>query len=172
MLCVWAGGEAQHRCASRFITLSPFLFSPQGHRADQCTGLPPPKRPVDAPVSSDAANSATNQSTIISRKPLQFLSISVLREYLEMEFAPLTPDLPFPFDLERIIDDFVFLCFFVGNDFLPHLPSLDIREGAIDLLMALYKKHLAAMGVRRSRMNLFKLAYLTAPACRICCRAT
>ena len=67
----------------------------------------------------------------------QFVKVSVIREYLYLEFKDLK--LPFAFDLERLVDDFVFLCFFVGNDFLPHLPSLSIREGAIDALMFIYK---------------------------------
>mmetsp|Transcript_28175 Transcript_28175/g.84760 ORF Transcript_28175/g.84760 Transcript_28175/m.84760 type:complete len:1539 (+) Transcript_28175:214-4830(+) len=47
------------------------------------------------------------------------------------------------FDLERLVDDFVFLTFFVGNDFLPHSPSLDIGEHAFNRIFDAYKRHLA-----------------------------
>ncbi|WFC99689.1 5'-3' exoribonuclease 2 [Malassezia yamatoensis] len=78
------------------------------------------------------------------KKPFIFLDVPTLREYLEIELQ--VPNTPFPFDLERAIDDWVFLIFFVGNDFLPHLPSLEIREGAIDTLLQIWKRELPRMG--------------------------
>ena len=66
----------------------------------------------------------------------QLLHLSVLREYLQMEFCYQQPQ----YDLERCIDDFVFMTFLVGNDFLPHMPTLDIGDGAFDLLFDLYRE--------------------------------
>uniref|UniRef100_A0A8C7Z5E7 5'-3' exoribonuclease n=1 Tax=Oryzias sinensis TaxID=183150 RepID=A0A8C7Z5E7_9TELE len=73
----------------------------------------------------------------VSEQEFIFIRLCVLREYLERELT--MASLPFPFDFERSVDDWVFMCFFVGNDFLPHLPSLEIREGAIDRLVNIYK---------------------------------
>lgn len=70
------------------------------------------------------------------------MHLSVVREYLEHEFQDLKAPgvLSFPFDMERIIDDFILLAFFVGNDFLPNLPNLHINEGALALQFRTYKK--------------------------------
>ena len=84
------------------------------------------------------------KTTANTLKPFVFLHVSILREYLDVELR--VSDLPFRWSLERALDDWVFMCFFVGNDFLPHLPSLEIREGAIDTLIKLWKTNLKEWG--------------------------
>ena len=83
------------------------------------------------------------QTVIRQTKDAQFqlLHLSLLREYIEMEFGMgLGDDTDdFVVDKERLIDDFIFLTFFVGNDFLPHLPTLDISEQAFDMIFSAYK---------------------------------
>ena len=64
----------------------------------------------------------------------QLLHLSVLREYIEIDLGSVGV-----VDRERLIDDFVFLTFLVGNDFLPHLPSLDISEHAFDVIFNAYR---------------------------------
>ena len=76
---------------------------------------------------------------------MQLIHISVLREYFLLEYRPLAAKMRMRFDLERIIDDFVFFCFFIGNDFLPSLSALDISEGSLDHLINFYKKILPQM---------------------------
>ena len=37
------------------------------------------------------------------------------------------------------IYDYIFLCFFLGNDFMPHFPALNIRTGGVDKMLQAYK---------------------------------
>lgn len=100
----------------------------EGHYAAQCTGT----------------KSEIQKKPPPDKKPFIFLDVAILREYLEVELD--VPSAYIPFSLEQAIDDWVLLIFFVGNDFLPHLPSLEIREGAIDTLLKIWKDELPRMG--------------------------
>ncbi|CAI0398451.1 unnamed protein product [Linum tenue] len=80
------------------------------------------------------------------RKTYQFLHVWILREYLEIDMRISDPPEKFEFDVDRAIDDFLFICSFGGNDFLPRMPTLEIHEGALDLLMTVYKEHFKSLG--------------------------
>lgn len=92
--------------------------------------------------SGDSKNTLKTVLKFTKESDFQLLHLSVLREYLQIEFCKESTE----FDLERTIDDFVFMTFLVGNDFLPHLNSLDIGDGAFDLLFETYKSERAKWG--------------------------
>ncbi|KAH6913536.1 exonuclease II [Coprinopsis sp. MPI-PUGE-AT-0042] len=73
------------------------------------------------------------------------LHLCLMREYLDLEFHEIEPTLPFEYSLERVIDDFILLAVFVGNDFLPNLPDLHIHENGLERLFDVYKKVLPSL---------------------------
>ncbi|KAK7906649.1 hypothetical protein WMY93_015261 [Mugilogobius chulae] len=104
------------------------LCGQMGHELKECVGTAREKQ---------GQHDEFADTMPVSEQEFIFIRLCVLREYLSRELT--MASLPFPFDFERSVDDWVFMCFFVGNDFLPHLPSLEIREGAIDRLVGIYK---------------------------------
>ncbi|XP_047138728.1 5'-3' exoribonuclease 1 isoform X1 [Hydra vulgaris] len=70
------------------------------------------------------------------------LHLSLLREYLDLEFSSMKESLEFEYDLEKIIDDWIFLGFLVGNDFVPHLPHMHINHDALPYFYSVYKDFL------------------------------
>ena len=40
---------------------------------------------------------------------------------------------------DQCIKDYIFICFILGNDFLPHFPAMNIRHSGVDQLLQLYK---------------------------------
>lgn len=103
----------------------------KGHIQANCEFPEPEKKLTEEEAKEEWQNMAHPP------KPFIWLHINVLREYLAIEMDH--PQRSFPYDLERALDDWVFMCFFVGNDFLPHLPSLEIRDQGIDTLTGIWR---------------------------------
>ena len=78
----------------------------------------------------------------------EVLDLSGLRQMLALQFRQFAEEgrLDTEFDLERVIDDFVFMCMLVGNDFLPRCPHLEIDSGGISLMMSNYIDMLTEWG--------------------------
>ena len=92
--------------------------------------------------------SNSKKSKELEHQNFYLMHLCIVREYLELEFQELKADgaMGFSYDMERIIDDFILMAFFVGNDFLPNLPNLHINEGALALMFQKYKEVLPRLG--------------------------
>ena len=106
---------------------------------------------------SDCKGEARVQQAVEDEKgalrPFQFLHINILREYLQHDLQ-VTEPLPFAWELERVVDDFVFLCVAEGTPVA--VPSLglslrieDVQEGCSVLALSEDGAGLVSRQVRR-----------------------
>ncbi len=56
-------------------------------------------------------------------------------------------------DPDSIVNDFIFMCYFLGNDFLPHIPSLDIHQDGIESLIINYAETMNELVLENNKLE-------------------
>ena len=74
---------------------------------------------------------------------LNYISIRIMKkcitETMNLQYQEnLIESINVKLDDTKLINDFIFLCYLLGNDFLPHLPSLNIHKNGIEYLVKAY----------------------------------
>ena len=84
-------------------------------------------------------------------KVYTYVNIKKLRQYICQElrqdncFENISDD--------NLIQDYIFLCFLLGNDFLEHVPSLIIKENGLTILIKSYNTVVQKYGGKNSLIN-------------------
>ena len=78
-----------------------------------------------------------------------YLDINRLKKYLVQDIKKDFVYLP----NQNIINDYIFLCFFIGNDFIHNSPCINIRYGGLDNLLNIYNE------LQEDHAGLFYLIY-------------
>lgn len=65
------------------------------------------------------------------------------------------------FDKSSVIRDFIFYCFMLGNDFLPHLPCVDLSHRGLELLFDIYSQTIDMYGllIKNDNVNIKSFIY-------------
>ena len=71
-------------------------------------------------------------------KVYTYIDIKKLHQYVCQELRQGTLPSTLPSSDDNLIQDYIFLCFLLGNDFLEHIPSLMIKENGLTILIKSY----------------------------------
>lgn len=66
-----------------------------------------------------------------------YVNISKLKSCV---YRDITKDVTKTFEINRIIDDYILICFLLGNDFIGHIPSLTIKDNGMNVINKCYIK--------------------------------
>lgn len=82
-----------------------------------------------------------NSNLSEAKKVIDYLNIQNLRKYICNDILNLLEQKgvnKHTVNSDNIIYDYILVCFFLGNDFLEHIPSLSIKKNGIDIVMRAY----------------------------------
>ena len=79
-------------------------------------------------------------------EPLTYASIdetiecatNILKHTITQKMRAQKLDNDMKLDDDMIRNDFVFMCYLLGNDFLPHFPSIDVKKKGLDIIIDVY----------------------------------
>ena len=83
---------------------------------------------------------------VLLRETTEYNIENTLSEYVYLKIDSLKKHLLESFNIQRIVleerllDDYIFMCFLLGNDFMNHIPSLSLRYGGHNILLDTYSK--------------------------------
>ena len=94
-----------------------------------------PEFNLDIPSIKSNNTTLAPKGCLVNTQPLLlFMDIGLLSNSILIEMGAST---------KRHVDDYVFVCFMLGNDFLPHFPALNIRTHGIQRLLDVYRVHIS-----------------------------
>jgi 5'-3' exonuclease len=102
-------------------------------------------------TSHDDNSTIEEEMTFVSIDETKLTLNAYIQKRLSLEFAEELFEKS-PLSKLSHINDFIFICFFLGNDFLPHILSLDIKKNGIEYVLNAY-----IHGLILSDDNLIKL---------------
>ena len=94
-----------------------------------------------------------SKNIYVFREAPEFLKNTMLKKYVDLQSNFCFMDIKeFTYHIQKNMEckynsirrtyDYIFICFLLGNDFLPHIPSLNIRTHGIQVLLDVYKKYI------------------------------
>lgn len=87
---------------------------------------------------------------------INFVSIGIMKDCIfdSVQSLLIKTDVNYiNLDKINVINDFIFICYLMGNDFLPHIPALDIYNNAIDKLLECYVETVLLNGYIINKTN-------------------
>lgn len=112
------------------------LFREHVYFSNESKGKKPTLSSGGKGESGDDSDPSDNDAGVAGEKErFDYLSIDSLRQGISEDAFQRTRC---RFDTDKVIRDYVFVCYLLGNDFLPHLPSLSIQSGGLESILKHY----------------------------------